>query len=181
MSDKRLELINEIEKWKPKVSEDPTFLELAFFKIFVKFENFITEAILVYATETAVDTNKVQLRVRFDDRDHFKNITGLQYLDTGPKTKKLVDQIFTSENNFSFFFNSSDSKFFEDMKLLRNYIAHESEESKKKYINKTLSEVSRDFMEPNEFLKSRKNAKEDSIYTKFIKMILVYSESIDYN
>ncbi len=181
MSDKRIELIDEIEKWTPKVSADPTFLELAFFKIFVKFENFITDTIFVYATESAVNVNKVKLRVKFDDREHFKNITGLQYLDTGIKTKKLVDQIFTSENSFSFFFNSSDSKFFEDMKLLRNYIAHESEESKKKYINKTLCEVGGGFIEPNDFLKSKKTANSDSIYTKFINMVLTYSESIDYN
>lgn len=181
MSDKRLELINEIEKWRVKVSADPTFLEIAFFKIFVKFENFITDTIFVYATESAVDVSKVKLRVKFDDREHFKSITGIQYLDTSPKTKKLVEQIFTSENKFSFFFNSSDSNFFEEMKLLRNYIAHESEESKNKYINKTLSQVKGGFMEPNDFLKFKKNKHTDSIYTKFINMVLTYSESIDYN
>lgn len=180
MSSNRTELINEINKWQPKVAADPSFLEIAFFKIFVKFENFITEIIIDYATKSVVNTSKVELRIEFADRDHFKKVTGLKYLDTGKKTQELVDQIFMSSNNISMFFSSQDSQFFEEMKLLRNYIAHESEESKRKYINKTLNNHS-GFMEPNDFLKSIKRSENDSVYTKFVTMVLAYSELIDYD
>lgn len=180
MSKKRTEIINEINKWQTKVAADTGFLEIAFFKIFVKFENFITDVIFDYATKAAVNESKVKLRIEFSDRDHFKKVTGLKYLDTGAKTKELVDQIFTNSNNISVFFSSEDSQFFEEMKLLRNYIAHESEESKRKYLNKTLNTYS-GFMEPNDFLKSKKRGESDSIYTKFVYMVLKYSELIDYD
>ena len=166
MSKKRTEIINEINKWQTKVAADTGFLEIAFFKIFVKFENFITDVIFDYATKAAVNESKVKLRIEFSDRDHFKKVTGLKYLDTGA--------------NISVFFSSEDSQFFEEMKLLRNYIAHESEESKRKYLNKTLNTYS-GFMEPNDFLKSKKRGESDSIYTKFVYMVLKYSELIDYD
>lgn len=180
MSSKRTELIDEINKWQPKIVTDPSFLEIAFFKIFVKFENFITDIIIDYATKTAVNTSKVELRIEFSDRDHFKKVTGLKYLDTGKKTKELVDQIFTNSNNISVFFTSQDSQFFEEMKLLRNYIAHESEESKHKYLRTTLNNYT-DFLEPNDFLKSKKRGETESIYTKFVNMVLTYAELIDYD
>lgn len=179
MSNKRDELNREIDKWALKVQSNPDFLELAFFKIFVKFENFITEAIFDYATKKVENTNKVLLRISFDDREHFKNVTGIQYLDTSPKTKKLVDQIFTNTNIISVFFDSQDSTFFEQMKFLRNYIAHESEESKNKYLRKTLnSDV---FVEPNQFLMTRNRNEVDSVYARFINLVKTYSESIDFD
>lgn len=169
----------EITKWQPKISNDDTFLELAFFKIFVKFENFLTDTIIDYATGTISNPSKVERRLDFVDRDHFKKTTNLSYLDTGDKTKILVDQLFTNSNKISFFFNSSDNEFFEKMKALRNYIAHESIESKNKYIRKTLN--NKEFMTPNEFLKSKNRGDKDSMYTKFIDIVSTYAADIDFN
>lgn len=179
MSNNRDDLINEIANWQVKISEDNTFLEIAFFKIFVKFENFITDIIINYATKSVENVNKVELRIAFDDREHFKNVIGISYLDTGVKTKKLVDQIFTANNHISFFFNSDESQFFEEMKCLRNYIAHESEESRTKYMRKTTKTPN--FIEPNDFLKSKKRRETDTMYTKFVNMVLKYAEYIDYD
>lgn len=182
MSRKRDELIEEIEKWRLKIDIDKDFLEIAFFKIFVKFENFLTDIIVDYATGVVVNEDKVKLRISFEDREHFKGVTGLNYLDTSDKTKKLVEHIFSNDNKISFFFNSSHATFFEDMKFLRNYIAHESKESKTKYIRRTLNNYpGSGFVEPNVFLQWKKRNERDSIYTKFIKLVLIYSESIDYD
>lgn len=180
MSEKRDELVNEIEKWKEKIKDNNDFLEIAFFKIFVKFENFITDIIIDYATGAVINKEKVDLRISFEDRDHFKGVTGVNYLDTSKKTKKLVENIFCENNKISFFFNSQDSGFFEEMKYLRNYIAHESKESKNRYINVTLNTYHLDgFVEPNVFLRWKKTSERDTIYTKFIKLVLTYSEAID--
>jgi hypothetical protein len=106
------------------------FLELAFFKfkVFVKFENFLTDIIIDYATGAVSNPEKVEERLNFVDREHFKKTTNLIYLDPSDKTKTLVDQVFTDNNKISFLFNSSDNEFFEKMKAVRNYIAHESVE-----------------------------------------------------
>lgn len=184
MSRKRDELIKEIENWKPKIAKDNDFLEIAFFKIFVKFENFLTDIIVDYATGAVVNEDKVKLRISFEDREHFKSVTGLDHLDINNKTKKLVEHIFSDDNKISFFFNSSHATFFEDMKSLRNYIAHESQESRTKYIRRTLNNYpgsGSDFVEPNVFLQWKKRSERDSIYTKFIELVLTYSESIDYD
>lgn len=180
MNNKRQELLTEIEKWQPKIQTDPTFLEIAFFKIFVKFENFITDIIIEYATKSVVNETKVPLRIIFEDREHFKNVTGLKYLDTSSKTIKLVESIFDRSNQISFFFDSEHASFFEEMKCLRNYIAHESIESKSKYIRKTLAQHPGDgFIEPNDFLSQKRRGEQDHIYTKFVNMVLTYSEAID--
>lgn len=181
MSSKRIELEQEIVKWDSKISEDNEFLEIAFFKVFVKFEIFITDIIVEYATKSIENEDKVKLRIVFEDREHFKGITGLDYLDTSPKTKKLVEKIFAEDNQISFFFNSSDAQFFDEMKTLRNYIAHESEESKRKYLIKTLKNPDSGFMEPNDFLKSKRKRERDSVYTKFINLVQTYSKAIDYD
>ncbi|ENZ7264014.1 hypothetical protein ACG7YO_002015 [Enterococcus faecalis] len=179
MSEKREELMSEITKWQTKISEDEIFLELAFFKVFVKFENFLTDIIIDYATGAVSNPEKVERRLNFVDREHFKKTTNLIYLDTSDKTKTLVDQLFTDNNKISFFFNSSDNEFFEKMKALRNYIAHESVESRNKYVKKTLN--NRDFIAPNDFLKSKNRNDQDSMYTKFVNMVVTYASSIDFD
>lgn len=130
MSEKREELMSEITKWQTKISEDEIFLELAFFKfkVFVKFENFLTDIIIDYSTGAVSNPEKVEERLNFVDREHFKKTTNLIYLNPSDKTKTLVDQVFTDNNKISFLFNSSDNEFFEKMKAVRNYIAHESVE-----------------------------------------------------
>lgn len=179
MSEKREELMNEITKWQTKISEDEIFLELAFFKVFVKFENFLTDIIIDYATGAVSNPSKVERRLNFVDREHFKRTTSLNYLDTSEKTRTLVDQLFTDDNKISFFFNSSDNEFFEKMKALRNYIAHESFESRNKYIKKTLN--NREFIAPNDFLKSKNRGDRDSMYTKFVNIVVTYAVSIDFD
>lgn len=179
MSIKRRELIDEITRWQPKIATDESFLELAFFKVFVKFENFLTDIIIDYATGTVTNSAKVERRLNFTDRDHFKRTTNLKYLDTSDNTKRLVEQLFTESNKISFFFNSADNEFFEKMKALRNYIAHESIESKNKYIKLTLS--NKNFITPNEFLKSCYRGDSDSMYTKFVILVETYSAAIDFD
>ena len=186
MSDSKLKLDEEIQYWAPKIKDDDSFLEIAFFKIFVKFENFVTESIIKYATGEIENDEKVKRRILFDDTEHFKKVTNLPFLDTSNKTKELVSQIFQNDNRFSVFFDSEDSTFFEHMKFLRNYIAHESYESKTKYINKTLhgANVNTDdkgVISPNEFLKYREKHQVNSEYTRFIELVTKYSEYLDYD
>lgn len=180
MSQGRDSLSEEISKWKILIQQNEEFLEIAFFKIFVKFENYMTSLIVSYAIGEIESDDKMLRRLEFSDISHFKKTVGLNYLDTGIKTKELVDQLFGKENYFSFFFNSTDNEFYEKMKCLRNYIAHESEESKQKYVKKTLNDEI--FIEPNTFLKKAYSRKDHTLnYTKFIELVEKYANIFDYN
>lgn len=177
MNEKRKELLAEICKWQDKIIADDENLEMAFFKVFVKFENFLTDAIMKYATGEYENQKKVKRRLEFADSEHLMKTIRMDYLDTGLTTRKLVNQLFKSDNRISFFFNSEHNDFFEKMKALRNYIAHESEESKRNYIRKTLN--NHDYMTPSEFLKYKNRGGSESQYSKFIEIVKIYSADID--
>lgn len=177
MNEKRKELIEEICRWQDKIRADDDHLEMAFFKIFVKFEKFLTDAIMKYATGEYENHEKVKRRLEFVNSEHLLKTIRLDYLDTGNTTRRLVDQLFHSDNRISFFFNSEHIEFYEKMKALRNYIAHESEESERVYLKKTLG--NHNYMSPNEFLKHKNKGSSNSQYSKFIEIVKIYSEDID--
>ncbi|MBC1247360.1 hypothetical protein [Listeria booriae] len=172
------DILNEIDKWDKLLKSNNDFLEIAFFKIFVKFENFIVEMILQYASGEASSENYLPIRrLDFDDPEHLKNTIDTKYLDVSDKTKSLVDQIFDNNNPFSFFFDCQEATFFDSLRSVRNYIAHESRESKEKYRKKAL--FNKAHIEPNAYLSKRYKAEDiTSNYTKFIELVKSYSELI---
>lgn len=172
------DLLNEIMKWDSLINENEEFLEIAFFKIFVKFENFIIEMIMKYATgQESSKEYCPNRRLNFEDAKHLKDTLNTNYIDVSEKTEKLVSQIFDDSNPFSFFFSSEDSSFYNQLKCVRNFIAHESPESKEKYIKKAL--FNQPFIEPNEYLKKKyQNTSVKSKYTKFIELVTSYSDMI---
>lgn len=172
------DLLNEIRKWDNLINENEEFLEIAFFKIFVKFENFVIEMIMMYATgQQSSKAYCPNRRLNFEDAKHLKDTLNTNYIDVSEKTEKLVSQIFEDNNPFSFFFSSEDSNFYNQLKCVRNFIAHESPESKEKYIKKAL--FNQPFIEPNEYLKKKyQNISVESKYTKFIKIVTAYSDMI---
>lgn len=173
-------LINEINKWDGLLKNNIDFIEMAFFKIFVKFENFVIEMIIQYATGTQSSKGYIpERRLKFDDVKHLKDTIDTDYIDLGPKTKKLVAQIFHQNNPFSHFFDSAESDFFEKLRSVRNYIAHESLEAKEKYKRSAL--FNREFIEPKEYLQGwDRKQRHISRYGKFIELVKNYSEFILY-
>lgn len=178
------EMISEIDKWAKLLPEHPQLIELAFFKIFVKFEKFLLNMILKYSTGNKSSKNYCpKRRLEFLDEDHVINTISpdKKFLEINEKTKTLVKQLFHEDNPFTDFFDSEDTQFYNQMKLVRNYIAHESEESKVRYQNRVLScSGFREFIEPLDFLNAPKNNRkgEDSNYTEFVNIIIKTSDYI---
>lgn len=172
------ELLDEISKWDSLIKENKEFLEIAFFKIFVKFENFIIEMITQYAVgNPSSKAYCPSRRLNFEDAKHLKDTLDTNYIDVSDKTKKLVSQIFEDNNPFSFFFSSADADFYNKLKSVRNFIAHESPESKEKYIKKALSNQA--FISPNEYLQEKSSKGSiNSNYAEFITLVTSYSDMI---
>lgn len=171
-------LMEEIEKWRPLVQERGEFLEIAFFKIFVKFERLILDLIIQYSTgQYSSEEYLPERRLEFEDFEHLKNtITDKKHIDISNRMDKLVTQIFRDNNPFSFFFNSEDRDFYNRMKYLRNYIAHESPESRNAYKKNVL--FNQEYISPSTFLAKRHSRENPaSNYTIFIDLVQKYSNS----
>ncbi len=115
-----------------------------------------------------------ELKIKFQDEEQFNAFMRegtkkyIEYLD---KIEKLSSHIFKT-NPFDVILLDADIKSsFEQMKVIRNYIAHESGEARRKFINTCFSGNEKNFVEPNDFLKSREKTTKDTYYTYYMKTI----------
>jgi len=152
------EFLEEIKKWEELISINKDLIDVAFFKIFVKFERLLLESVVMYAIgEKSSLGYQPNRRLFFSDHDHLrKTITDKKYIDVNNRVEDIVKQIFEEDNPFTLFFESTDKETLIKMQTLRNYIAHESPESKAAYTRKVLSQNS-EFLSAVEFLTARKN------------------------
>lgn len=160
-------------------STTPLLYEASFFKIYVKFEVFLSEMFKSYCIGT-VNSNGYcpQRKLAFVDEEQLEAVLkgDKQYVDYLKKIESLSKHIFI-DNPFNVIFDVADNAtYINQMMALRNYIAHESSESRNKYVKTCLSNQS--FVEPRDFLmmKNKKNSK--SHYTIYIDKILEISDLI---
>jgi hypothetical protein len=167
---------NEVEYWNRILSnnDNPKLLELAFFKIYIKFEKFVSDLFIHYSTGQLNSLNFCPDRIlEFRDDTHLNNVLGTKnknYINYYESITDLSEHIFV---NNPFEIITTDANFsneFVNMKLLRNYIAHESSTSKNKYVKTILN--NRDFIEPHEFLIKKRNGTNKSNYTIYIEAIM---------
>ncbi|WP_243300212.1 hypothetical protein [Bacillus litorisediminis] len=175
-------LTEEINNWNNQIRLNHKLYELAFFKIFVKFELFLTNTFIGYATgESSIKGYTPERKLNFEDKAHLVGVLRnyrSSFIDYSEKIQQISKFIFLEEKDpFSLIFN--DSKFYNyfiEMKYIRNYIAHESQESRIKYHKYVLK--NKPFEEPNDFLKkiNKKNSK--TYYSIYIDIIREFSEVI---
>ncbi|MFW2566454.1 hypothetical protein ACN5O4_07680 [Aliarcobacter butzleri] len=127
-------LTDEINYWNNIFASNHSqdiFYELSFFKIFVKFEQFMISAFIHYATGGKSNTNYKPIRkLEFESLSHLEGvfiIESKKYLIEKPESiEQLSKHIFKEdENPFEMIFN--DSQFndnIKSMRSIRNYIAH---------------------------------------------------------
>jgi hypothetical protein len=169
------ELLEEINYWNSELSTGSENLyEYAFFKVFVKFERYMSQRFIEYATGLKTK-NDIELarKLKFNNKEHINvflkspNSSFVNYLERIQSTSKYIFE--DEKNPFSLIFEDAQIKErFDKMKCLRNYIAHESDESKHKYHKHVLTSAS-SFQEPNEFLKEIKRGKQKTNYTILIE------------
>ena len=165
--------ISEWTVWaaKPEVQR----YDIALLKIWIQFERFVGELFVTYATGNTSEKGYCPtLKIKFQDEEQFNAFMRdgtkkyVEYLD---KIEKLSSHIF-KENPFEVILLDANIKpSFDQMRAIRNYIAHESGEAKRKLINTCFSGNEKNFVEPNEYLKSREKLTKDSYYTYYVKTI----------
>lgn len=157
----------------------PLLYEASFFKIYVKFEVYLANVFEEYCV--GIESSKgycPQRKLAFADKEHLRAILkgDKQYVDYIKKIEGLSRHIFI-DNPFNIIFDVADNNtIFNQMTALRNYIAHESGESKVKYIKTCLGNG--DFIEPSVYLLKRNRRTSKSNYTIFVEKIIEISELI---
>ncbi len=181
------ELIDEINNWQTILSSGQSsnhLIELAFFKIFVKFEKFLTSSFIHYSIGKRSSLNfKPKRKLGFKNQKHLEqmllnpNATFIDY----PRIleSKAIGIFNDNENPFDIVF--SDAIFsdnFRKMKIIRNHIAHESPESMDKYLKKVLNSYGiQNFINASDFL-NRRSRNSNSYYSIYINTIRNYSKII---
>jgi len=177
------DLVLKIEEWNDKISKNKELLEVALFKIFIEFEKFLTHAFLSYALGKEGKNNfSPILRINFEDKEQLQGILKcdnlyIDYIKKIPKIKKFI----FDESSCPFHKVSLDPKFntlFNEIQAIRNFFAHESEESKLKYKNNVLRAYNiSTYIDINNFL-SKTNKQHISYYSLYVNAIKFYSEVI---
>lgn len=149
--------------------------DIALLKIWIQFERFIGELFVTYAIGNPSEKGYLPaLKIRFQDEEQFNVFMRegtKKYIEYIDKIEKLSAHIF-EKNPFEIILMDSNIKpSFDQMKAIRNYIAHESGEAKRKLINTCFGGNERNFKEPNDFLKTREKMTKDTYYTYYVKII----------
>lgn len=149
--------------------------DIALLKIWIKFERFLSDLFVLYSLgESSEKGYTPKLNIQFQSEEQFNafmkdgNKKYIEYLD---RIDKLSKHIF-EDNPFEILYTDSKYKpVMDELKALRNYIAHESVESKRKTINTCFSGNDKKFLEPNEYLKSKEQTSKESYYTFYTNAI----------
>lgn len=169
-------VLDEINYWNEILAENenPKLLELAFFKIYIKFEKFTSDLFIYYSIgQNSLFDFCPERKLPFIDENHFNSFIRTKnkaYINYFENISDLSEHIFV-ENPFEII--TTDVNYcneFNNMKKLRNYIAHESLSSRKAYVLGLLG--NRDFIEPYEFLSKIRRGTDKSNLTTYNEIII---------
>ena len=157
----------------------PILYEAGFFLIYVKFEVYLSNVFENYCVGIKSDKGYCpQRKLAFTDKEHLRAVLkgDKQYVEYIKKIESLSKHIFV-DNPFNIIFDVADNlTIMNQMMALRNYIAHESGESRLKYIRTCLGNGR--FLEPSEYLFKKNKRTSKSNYTIFIEKIIELSDII---
>lgn len=156
--------------------------EASFLKIFVKFERYLSEMFELYCIGSQSSKGYIPRRkLEFQNAEHLRAVLrdgNKNYVDYIDKIQKVSGHIFI-KNPFSVIFEeATNSTLFNKMVCMRNYIAHESPESRKKYIKNCLSGNS--FIDVGDYLLKIDRRRSITNYSVYIEKIIEISELILY-
>ena len=119
---------------------------------------------------------------QFVDAEHFYSLirpSGAKFIDYYETISRLSKLIFEKDPFSSLVLNADIHEAFERTIALRNYIAHESPESKVKLVKHCFGSCMDKFMEPNAYLKARySKSNHHTSYTMYVDNILLAAEII---
>lgn len=171
------ELHTEIEKWTHWAEIDGNGrYDIALFKIWIQFERFLSELFRTYTLGGNSEAGYCPERmITFQDETQlnaFIKSENRTYVDYLPVIERLSKYIFRSDPFSKIIFEHA--IYHQDylgLMAIRNYIAHESGESKKKLIRQCFGNLEENFKEPNDYLRTIKRGTGKSYYSYYIEVI----------
>ena len=167
-------LVDEIEYWKQLLQSNSNseLIELAFFKVFIKYEKFISDIFIHYSIGEKSDFDYCPARkLNFIDEVHLNKMLQKQntnFINHFEVVQNLSEHIFI-DNPFEILTNAANySSEVKKMKIIRDYIAHESSHAKKKFENNVTNNV---VLKPHEFLNRTNRRLSISNYSHYLKIM----------
>jgi len=177
-------LIDKIDNWQLELKVNNKHIHLALLEIFIEFEQFLTNSFIEYALGNSSQNGFFpNRRINFSDKEHLDGILKCdkQYIDYIKKIQEIRKYIFKEDNcPFNKIFSTSEfTTYFKQIQILRNFIAHKSEESKTKYIKNVLrANGINSFIKADTFLKKINKKKNKTYYSIYIDNFIFYSDII---
>lgn len=178
------DLLLKIEEWQLELSTNDKHIHFALLEIFIEFEKFLANAFIEYSLGFSGKDNYLpERRITFADKRQLEGLLKCdkQYIDYIKKIQEIKHHVF-AENTcpFTKVFSTADFMTnFRQMQMLRNFIAHQSEESKNKYITKVLnSNGISAYIKSDTFLKRISRSNSRTYYSMYIETLRFNSEII---
>lgn len=177
--------LNDLEKYiniQAEWAKKTECFDIAIFRCWIQFEKFLIDKFIEFSTQSSEPEDIRKLK--FNNEEHFKAFLRGErsYIEYISKIKILSKHIFKDNKN-PFDILISDQNYapvFEKLQVIRNHIAHESEESLKKYTNNIFSSNTEKVIPPNEYLKSWADGKKtESNYSFYIRNLKDISKLIE--
>ncbi len=178
---RKSEILENIDTWVRWASEKKIY-DIALLKIWIQFEKYLGQLFTSYCLGDKSETGfQPLLKIQFQDESQFNafmregNKTYIEYLGRIEVLSKHIFEI----NPFDIILATDYKTDFEQMKYLRNYIAHESEESRRKLLNKCFDGQEANFKEPNDYLGSFIKSENKIYFTYYTERIKNIIELLD--
>ena len=170
------DIINSIELWTEWANKPENHrYDIALLKVWIQFEKFISELFVTYATGNGSETGfKPNLKLRFIDETHlnaFLRDGNRTYVDYPSQIKKLSKHIFINNPFDVIFLDTTIYNAYNQIISIRNYVAHESGESKNKFLSTCFGGNINHFKEPNDFLLTKERTTGKAYYTYYVETI----------
>jgi hypothetical protein len=178
------DLITKIEEWNEEVVQNNKHIHFALLEVFIEFEKFLTKAFISYSLGGEGKNNfSPELRITFENEEHLEGFLKCdkQYIDYLKKIQEIKVFIFKEETcPFNKVFSTAEfTTYFKEIQILRNFIAHQSKESKDKYQKKVLrAKGINQYIKVRTFLIKINGQQNISYYSIYINAIRFYSEVI---
>jgi len=179
-----IDLLLKIKEWQEELSVDSKHIDFALLEIFIEFEKFLTNSFVLYALGgQGKNTFAPTLRISFENEKHLEGFLKCdkQYIDYIKKIPKIKEFIFIEDScPFSKVFSTAKfTTYFKEIQILRNFIAHQSKESKDKYQRNILrAKGINQYIKVKTFLGKMNSGENITYYTIYINAMKFYSEII---
>lgn len=178
------ELLSKIEEWNTELEENDKHIHFALLEIFIEFEKFLADSFVQYSLgEVSKDDYSPTLRITFTDEEHLNGLLKCDkvYIDYMKKIREVKEFIFDeSDCPFNKVFSTSEFQtYFNQIKILRDFIAHQSKESRNKFQIKVLAANGiNSYIKADTFLRRINTNRSVNYYSIYIEAITFYSEII---